>query len=170
MQEAGSRHLTHTIPADRLLELSSALEFYPSQGEAEEMAEEARGEADGNAASGIAQERYLEVLEQHRPVEGLDESQLEKAFQVHLIVVQVSHNKKGNARSLPPERVSMRPKASESIRRCPKGSNWARVGGFLSWSPFIVCCWPCLSKAEHLWRLQKTARKRSVVTLGHADS
>jgi hypothetical protein len=82
MQEAGSRPLTDTISADRLQELSSALEFYPSQGEAQEMAEEARGEADGNAASEIALERYLEVLEQHRPVEGLDESQLERAFQV----------------------------------------------------------------------------------------
>lgn len=86
IQEAESRHVTDTISADRLQELSSALEFYPSQGEAEEMAEEARGDSDGNAPGEIALERDLEVLEQHRPVEGLDESQLEKAFQVRLVL------------------------------------------------------------------------------------
>lgn len=81
-QEAGVRCSADAVPADRVQELSNALEFYPSRAEAREMAEEARGKGDGNAPSEVTLERYLEVLEQHRPAESLDESQLERAFQV----------------------------------------------------------------------------------------
>ncbi|GAQ89975.1 hypothetical protein KFL_005840080 [Klebsormidium nitens] len=80
-QEAGFRCAADAVPADRVQELSNTLEFYPSRAEAREMAAEARGTGDGNAPAEITLESYLEVLEQHRPAEGLEESQLERAFQ-----------------------------------------------------------------------------------------